>query len=107
MRQAADLCSRWSNISKGWENPDLSFRALCELHDRLYHAHHEGRAYECADLLLAALAVDHLCVWIDRLREFPNAPANYVFRGMTRLWLNAVSAEPLTCEQIENMRAPR
>ncbi len=98
MRQAADLASRWANFREGWENPDLSYTAICELNERLSDLSETGAAVAAADVFLAMLAVEILCGWILQLKRFPNAPQNFDFREMARLMLKAIGTEPISVE---------
>jgi hypothetical protein len=99
MRAAADLASRWANFREGWKDPDLSYTAIHELDERLSDYAETGAAVLASDVFLAMLAVDLLCSWMNQIRRFPNAPANFDFREMARTMLNAIGTEPFTVEQ--------
>jgi hypothetical protein len=106
LRQAADLASRWANIREGWKDPDLSYDAIHEL-GCLLHDHNEtGEAVRTTDVYLATLAVDRLCSWATKVREFPNAPADYDFRKAASWMLIGLATEPFTDEQWKILITP-
>jgi hypothetical protein len=105
LRAAADVASRWANIGRGWDDPDISGAAIHELDDRLIIACDGGDdspAVETTDVFLAWRVID--CVlspWILRLRQLPNAPENIDVRGTISMMLSAIDVEPHTAEEIE------
>jgi hypothetical protein len=106
MRAAADLASRWANIREGWKDPDLSYDVIHALSDRLHDDNETGEAVRTTDVYLAIVAVDRLCSWATKLREFPNAPHDYDFRKAASWMLTGIDAEPFTNEQWDSLIKP-
>jgi hypothetical protein len=87
----------------GWRDPDLSYDAIHELQCRLHDHNETGEAVRTTDVFLATLAVDRLCSWATKVREIPNAPADYDFRKAASWMLIGLAAEPFTDEQWDYM----
>ena len=94
LRQAADLASRWASFRDGWQNPDLSYTAICELNERLNDYPEAGVALLASDVFLAMHAVDALCSLIASLRQIANAPPDFDIRKfVTTMLMQPIGVE--------------